>query len=36
VRRAGGHAVAGRWIADQDLIGLGQNALRIPPERDSL
>ena len=27
VRRAGGHAVAGRWIADQDLIRLGESAI---------
>jgi hypothetical protein len=32
VRRAGGHAVAGRWIADQDLIRLGETAIRIPLE----
>lgn len=30
VRRAGGRAVAGRWIADQDLIRLGKSAIRIP------
>ena len=30
VRRAGGHAVAGRWIAEQDLVRLGETALRPP------
>jgi uncharacterized membrane protein len=30
VRRAGGHAMAGRWIADQDLIRLGEGSLRLP------
>ena len=34
VRRAGGHAVAGRWIADQDLVRLGESAIRIPLELD--
>src|SRR5262245_1916074 len=29
VRRAGGHAVAGRWIAEQDLIRLGESTTRI-------
>ena len=29
VRRAGGNAVAGRWIADQDLVRLGESAMRI-------
>jgi len=28
VRRAGGHAVAGRWIADHDLIRLGEESGR--------
>ena len=36
VRRAGGHAVAGRWIADQDLIRLGESAIRIPLEGSRL
>ena len=36
VRRAGGHAVAGRWIAEQDLIRLGESAIRIPLELDRL
>ena len=36
VRRAGGHAVAGRWIADQDLIRLGESAVRIPLEGSRL
>ncbi len=31
VRRAGGHAVAGRWIADRDLIRLGRGALGLQP-----
>jgi len=35
VRRAGGHAVAGRWIADQDLVRLGESAMQIPLELDS-
>jgi uncharacterized membrane protein len=35
VRRAGGHAMAGRWIADQDLIRLGESSLRIPLELDN-
>src|SRR6185436_15159384 len=30
VRRAGGHAVAGRWIAEHDLIRLGESSVRIP------
>ena len=30
VRRAGGHAVAGRWIADQDLIRLGESSIADP------
>jgi len=34
VRRAGGHAVAGRWIADQDLVRLGEGALRGLPLGD--
>ena len=29
VRRAGGHAVAGRWIAEHDLIRLGETSMRI-------
>ena len=29
VRRAGGHAVAGRWIAEQDLIRLGESSTRL-------
>src|SRR6478735_618665 len=28
VRRAGGHAVAARWIADSDLIRLGEASIR--------
>jgi uncharacterized membrane protein len=34
VRRAGGHAVAGRWIAEQDLVRLGESALHLPPAGD--
>jgi uncharacterized membrane protein len=34
VRRAGGHAVAGRWIAEQDLVRLGESALRLPRDGD--
>ena len=30
VRRAGGQAVAGRWIAEHDLIRLGESSTRIP------
>jgi uncharacterized membrane protein len=30
VRRAGGRAVAGRWIAEHDLIRLGESSTRIP------
>ena len=30
VRRAGGYAVAGRWIAEQDLVRLGESVLRSP------
>jgi uncharacterized membrane protein len=36
VRRAGGHAVAGRWIADEDLIRLGETSTRIPLELDGI
>jgi uncharacterized membrane protein len=36
VRRAGGHAVAGRWIADEDLIRLGETSTRIALELDNL
>jgi uncharacterized membrane protein len=36
VRRAGGHAVAGRWIADQDLIRLGESSTRFALELDNL
>jgi uncharacterized membrane protein len=34
VRRSGGHAVAGRWIAERDLIRLGESSARIPLELD--
>lgn len=36
VRRAGGKAVAGRWIAESDLVRLGEGATRLPLELDSL
>lgn len=36
VRRAGGRAVAGRWIADADLIKIGASSTRIALELDSI
>jgi uncharacterized membrane protein len=35
VRRAGGTAVAARWIADSDLIRLGESATRIASELET-
>ena len=35
VRRAGGHAVAGRWIADEDLVRLGESSTRVAVELDN-
>jgi uncharacterized membrane protein len=36
VRRSGGHAVAGRWIAESDLVRLGELSTRIPLELENL
>ena len=36
VRRSGGRAVAGRWIADTDLIKLGQSSTRVALELDGI
>ena len=36
VRRSGGRAVAGRWIAEADLIKLGESSTRIALELDNL
>jgi len=36
VRRSGGRAVAGRWIAEADLISLGEGSTRVALELDNL
>ncbi|MSO95441.1 MAG: DUF1269 domain-containing protein [Thermoleophilia bacterium] len=36
VRRSGGRVIAGRWIAEEDLIRIGQSSARVARELDDL